>query len=922
MADTVCEGIHVLAEHKIIPFFEGLEGALYVVKAVVYVPALLGLLYLLHTIHAVLKKARAAGLGSCAHVLAQMSHRWKVLIILLSVPPLVHIKIVRPCERCFSFGSVAVHAAGRILGFDDPLAAGIVAPPAAPPSIDGRRLSTIPTTAATTATTAAAAAAATARALYEAYADRLEVSLPPRWEALREQPRQLGEAGSGSGADLEGGSGSGSGFFDGDVEPSSPPPPSPPPPSPPPPSPPPSPPPPSPPSPSPPPSPPPPSPPPLAPPAEDGDDGEDAIAGINLAGRHVPLPRGNCTFPLVETAAPIVDEAQLDAATVMGAPSLTRRGYTCLSVADLDGLQHAYPDCERPHHGTPICVQNKRFTWAFRAGTVVGGPILVGGLVLFVAVYLSRRSDRAHLKGVVSNLAEVMAQEAHAASKQKKGGAAAARVLDGDDEDDEAGAADDAKPEASVASGGGGNRRRSIMLSLGDKGTSADLHALGADLRKSVDARKQKKKAAQKTEASLKARERWHSAVQQTILRQQATRAAGGSNGGPNPHQAASLGELLACFENHAATAYLQRSRLNSVRTRLCEIAATIKPMRREMGGVRQLLEYQREGQLSVKDAEKHKKFVLLGVFYIDLARALPCAIDRFVEATDDEAAILAAALYSMAQNYVHWNLDPARSTLLAQHGLPQLQGLRYAPLIREPKRPLALRWMLHVGAKANEALGRQPLEVRTIPPPPFMGPPEGPPRGGAFVAAPLELAGPSAKHSRMVRPATMEPPSGAPCGPRCKPASAPGRSVPSTVGPQQMMELQQLATMAQTLRAVATATRDVQTSDMLLGSLGGVAQLRMRDAWRGSTLLGTHHDHGGKHGHGKHDKKHRVSFRKRKEKSKADGGGGKEPKSPPKSKKAARASSSSGSDSDSSPAPSPQKLRPKNAKGGGGKKT
>ena len=28
---------------------------------------------------------------------------------------------------------------------------------------------------------------------------------------------------------------------------------------------------------------------------------------------------------------------------------------------------------------------------------------------------------------------------------------------------------------------------------------------------------------------------------------------------------------------------------------RLCEIAATIKPMRKELGGVRQLLEYQRE---------------------------------------------------------------------------------------------------------------------------------------------------------------------------------------------------------------------------------------------------------------------------------------------------------------------------------------
>ena len=51
--------------------------------------------------------------------------------------------------------------------------------------------------------------------------------------------------------------------------------------------------------------------------------------------------------------------------------------------------------------------QVRRFTWAFRAAAVVGGPILVGSFVLLLAVYCARQSDKAHLKGVVGNLAEV-----------------------------------------------------------------------------------------------------------------------------------------------------------------------------------------------------------------------------------------------------------------------------------------------------------------------------------------------------------------------------------------------------------------------------------------------------------------------------------------------------------------------------------
>ena len=132
------------------------------VKAFVYLPMAVGILYFLHTLWLVVRRARAADLASCVHVLAQASHRWKarhytlsrlsstpvwrrprtcppsyaratrhpqatchvnamhmympqLLIILLVVPPLVHVKILGPCEQCYSFSAVAVHAAGTVL---------------------------------------------------------------------------------------------------------------------------------------------------------------------------------------------------------------------------------------------------------------------------------------------------------------------------------------------------------------------------------------------------------------------------------------------------------------------------------------------------------------------------------------------------------------------------------------------------------------------------------------------------------------------------------------------------------------------------------------------------------------------------------------------------------------------------------------
>ena len=44
---------------------------------------------------------------------------------------------------------------------------------------------------------------------------------------------------------------------------------------------------------------------------------------------------------------------------------------------------------------------------------------------------------------------------------------------------------------------------------------------------------------------------------------------------------------------------------------------------------------------------------------------------------------------------------------------------------------------------------------------------------------------------------------------------------------------------MCQLLRSVAASTRDMQQSDLLLGSVGGVAQLLMRDHWRDRGMMG-----------------------------------------------------------------------------------
>ena len=82
----------------------------------------------------------------------------------------------------------------------------------------------------------------------------------------------------------------------------------------------------------------------------------------NVRGVQTPLPPEWCTAPLNSTTVHVPSEGRsavtaYDAISVMASPSISSRSQACLSGADLDGLQHLYPDCSRPHHGPPICIE-------------------------------------------------------------------------------------------------------------------------------------------------------------------------------------------------------------------------------------------------------------------------------------------------------------------------------------------------------------------------------------------------------------------------------------------------------------------------------------------------------------------------------------------------------------------------------------
>ena len=87
------------------------------IKALVYLPMAVGILYFLHTLWLVVRRARAADLASCVHVLAQASHRWKArhytlsrlffysfsFIALVSRPPTLLCTCYTPSTYCMPY---------------------------------------------------------------------------------------------------------------------------------------------------------------------------------------------------------------------------------------------------------------------------------------------------------------------------------------------------------------------------------------------------------------------------------------------------------------------------------------------------------------------------------------------------------------------------------------------------------------------------------------------------------------------------------------------------------------------------------------------------------------------------------------------------------------------------------------------------
>ena len=94
----------------------------------------------------------------------------------------------------------------------------------------------------------------------------------------------------------------------------------------------------------------------------------------NVRGVQTPLPPEWCTAPLNSTTMHVPSEGRsavtaYDAISVMASPSISSRSHACLSGADLDGLQHLYPDCSRPHHGPPICIEARLHPYVLQDAT-------------------------------------------------------------------------------------------------------------------------------------------------------------------------------------------------------------------------------------------------------------------------------------------------------------------------------------------------------------------------------------------------------------------------------------------------------------------------------------------------------------------------------------------------------------------------
>ena len=93
MDSTVCDTLRNLRfRTPLLSWFDPLITA----RALLYLPALFGLVYLTHNLVLVTYRSRKAGWAHWLYVLTSLSHRWRLLTLLLAIPPLVDWKMLLP----------------------------------------------------------------------------------------------------------------------------------------------------------------------------------------------------------------------------------------------------------------------------------------------------------------------------------------------------------------------------------------------------------------------------------------------------------------------------------------------------------------------------------------------------------------------------------------------------------------------------------------------------------------------------------------------------------------------------------------------------------------------------------------------------------------------------------------------------------
>ncbi len=243
-------------------------------------------------------------------------------------------------------------------------------------------------------------------------------------------------------------------------------------------------------------------------------------------------------------------------------------------------------------------------------------------------------------------------------------------------------------------------------------------------------------------------------------------------------------------------------SNLPSVRQRLAAVAETLKPMRKNLAAVRQLLDVQQKRKLH-KDEQQYLPKLLRSEFYLELIDAAPAVLDLFIDADDARAAKLGELLANMATKYSEWTQAAMKKdggVDQRRHGGAAAWHMRRAPLLHEASRPLVLRWLLKTGAAAVANFARLPIEELPIPPPQTMGPPKSAPRGVPALP-PLELPPPVARAGatkKAWKPTAVGPPSGAPRGV----AASPPAKTPAPEAPRRRPD-ESITTFCRLMRAL-----------------------------------------------------------------------------------------------------------------------